>query len=96
MMSDWQYAQTEPRQQLAQLAYFSIKNAQGIEFVITVKHYVSPPDPTMPYFAQADKQTNQNTMPFTPIGWGVSLLDALAECVRAIDRFPYQGPPTAS
>ena len=46
----------------------------------------------MRFFAQADKQTNQNTAPFTPIGWGSTLLKALSECIRAIHRFPYEGP----
>jgi len=63
-----------------------------IEFLITVKEYVTPPDPTMKFFAQADKQTNQKTAPFTPSGWGNTLLDALAECIEAIHRFPYEGP----
>jgi hypothetical protein len=45
----------------------------------------------MRFFAQADKQTNQKSAPFTPTGWGESLLQALSECVRAIHRFPYEG-----
>jgi hypothetical protein len=40
--------------------------------------------------AQSDKQTNQQTTPFTPSGWGPTLLTALAECIRAIHRFPYE------
>jgi len=39
-MTDWQYAQTDPRQQLARLHFFSIKKLEGekeIEMVITVK-----------------------------------------------------------
>jgi hypothetical protein len=35
----------------------------------------------MRFFAQADKQTNQRTAPFTPVGWGSTLLKALTECV---------------
>ena len=45
----------------------------------------------MKFFASADKQTNQNTVPYTPSGWGDSLLKALAECIVAIHKFPYEG-----
>lgn len=90
-MTDWTFAQTDPRQQLALVNYFSMKNRQGVEFTITVKQYLTPPDPTMPFFAQADKQTNQKTMAYTPTGWGKTLLSALAECVQAVDRFPFEG-----
>ena len=44
----------------------------------------------MRFLAQADKQTNQKTAPYTPTGWGPSLLQALAECVQGIRRFPYE------
>ena len=63
----------------------------GLEFVITVREYISPPDPGMKFFAQADKQTNQKTAAFTPVGWGPTLLFALSECMRAVKRFPYEG-----
>ncbi len=92
--SEWTFAQASPAQQLAQLHFYSILKKQGdaeIEFVITVKEYVTPKDPAMRFFASADKQTNQKTAPFTPCGWGKTLLDALAECMRAVDRFPYEG-----
>jgi hypothetical protein len=46
----------------------------------------------MEFLAQADKQTNQKTAPFTACGWGPTLTDALAECVKAVHRFPYEGP----
>jgi hypothetical protein len=46
----------------------------------------------MAFFAQADEQTNQKTAPFTPTGWGSTLLKALSECVQAIHKFPYEGP----
>jgi len=51
---------------------------------------VSPPDPAMRFLAQADKQTNQKTAPYTPMGWGSSLLQALAECMKGIRKFPYE------
>lgn len=93
-MSDWTFAQTDPTDELAQLHFFSIKKHQpagDVEFVITVKEYVDRNVHHMRFFAEADKQTNQSTAPFTPCGWGESLLQALSECVRAIHRFPYEG-----
>ena len=94
-MEEWAFAQLKPTDQLAQLRFFSVRKpsaAGEIEFRITVWQYVKPRDPEMPFFAQADKQTNQKTAPFTPSGWGNTLLDALAECIEAIHRFPYEGP----
>jgi hypothetical protein len=67
------------------------QGAEEIEFLITVKEYVTPPDPTMRFFAQADKQTNQKTAPFTPIGWGHTIYEALSQCLKGIERFPYEG-----
>ncbi|MFN7926162.1 MAG: hypothetical protein U0Q16_39050 [Bryobacteraceae bacterium] len=92
--SEWTFAQANAAQQLAQLHYYSIVKQQGgaeIEFVITVREYVTPRDPAMRFFAKADKHTNQKTAPFLPCGWGKTLLDALSECIRAIERFPYEG-----
>lgn len=97
-MSEWTFAQTRPSDELAQLHYFSMKKPQpdgDIEFVITVKEYVERNNTHMRFFAQADKQTNQKTAPFTPCGWGESLLQALGECMRAIHRFPYEGDDPA-
>jgi hypothetical protein len=93
-MSDWSFAQSDPRQQLAKLHHFSSKKRHGeldVEFLITVREYLSPPDPAMKFFALADKQTNQKVSPYTPSGWGNTLLTALSECLREIERFPYQG-----
>jgi hypothetical protein len=28
------------------------------------------------------------------MGWGKTMLDALAECIRGINRFPYEGEET--
>jgi hypothetical protein len=61
-----------------------------VEFIITVKEYVTPKEPTMHFFAQTDKMTNRKTAPYRPSGWGKSLLEALSECVKAINRFPYE------
>lgn len=93
-MSDWVFAQSDASEELAKLHFFSIKKRQPegeIEFLVTVKEYVDRNPQNMRFFARADKQTNQKTAPFTPFGWGESLLEALSECVRAIHRFPYEG-----
>ena len=93
-MQDWAFAQTHPSQELALIHYFSVKKLQPggeVEFRITVKEYDTPKEHTMPFFAQADKEINQSVAPFKPSGWGKTLLDALAECIRAINRFPYEG-----
>jgi hypothetical protein len=93
-MSEWTFAQTQSSDELAKLHFFSIKKCQpdgDIEFIITVKEYVDRNQYHMRFFAEADKQTNQKSAPFTPFGWGESLLQALSECVRAVHRFPYEG-----
>ena len=92
-MSEWEFAQAEPEQQLAKVHLFSmVKRQEGgdVEFMITVKEYLTPKDPAMGYFAEADKQTNQGVAPYTPIGWGKTLLAALAQCMREVERFPYR------
>ncbi len=92
-MSDWHYAQEEPAERLCKIEYYSMLKQQAggqVEFLITVREYVNPPDPAMRFLAQADKQTNQKTAPYTPTGWGSSLLQALAECVKGIRKFPYE------
>jgi hypothetical protein len=93
-MSEWTFAETQPSDELAKLHFFSIKKRQpngDIEFIITVKEYVDRNQHHMRFFAEADKQTNQKSAPFTPFGWGESLLQALSECVQAVHRFPYEG-----
>lgn len=90
---EWTFAEQDPADQLAQLRFFSIKKRQAdreIEFQITVYEYTERNKLSMRFFALADKQTNQKTAAFTPAGWGETLLEALAECVKAIDRFPYE------
>jgi hypothetical protein len=94
MMNDWGFAQTDPSQKLARLHLFSVVKVQDgkeIEFTITVKEYAMPVDPAAPFFAQADKQTNQSVAPYTPSGWGGSVYEALSRCVKEVHRFPYQG-----
>ena len=57
---------------------------------MTVRKYVNGPDPAMSFFAEADKQVNQKSAPYTPVGWGSTQNDALWECIKAIRKFPYQ------
>lgn len=94
-MSDWQYVQDNPAEQLAVLHHFSfIKRQQGAEihFVITVKEFaVPPPGQHVKFFAEADKSLNQKTAPFKPCGWGSTLYGALGDCLRLIRQFPYEG-----
>jgi hypothetical protein len=92
-LADWTYAENDPSEELCLLHQFAMKKRQpdgDVEFLITVREYISPPDPAMKFFAQADKQTNQKTAAFTPCGWGPSLVQALADCIKAIHRFPYE------
>ena len=90
-MSEWQYAQVSPEDRLAKIDLFSVVKRQDgreIEFTIRVKEYLTPPDPAMRFYAEADRQTNQRTAPYTPFGWGATLMMALSDCVEAIHRFP--------
>ena len=92
---DWQYAQQDRQEQLAQLYFFSMKkHDQGreIDFQITVKEYAAAPAGHHGrFFAQADKSVNQKTAAFVPSGWGDSVLKALSDCMRLIREFPYEG-----
>ena len=92
-MAEWTFAQSVNAEELAQLHFFSINKLQDdriIEFRITVKEYAVPNHLAMRFYAEADKQTNQKTAPYTPNGWGPTLFQALSDCVRAIKRFPYE------
>lgn len=91
-MGDWTFAQEDASEQLCKLHHFAMKNKSGVEFIITVREYLTPPDPSLRFLAQADKQTNQKTGAYTPVGWGNSLLSALHECMKSIHMFPYEGP----
>lgn len=91
-MNDWGYAQNDPSEQLARLHFFSMikhQDGQEIEFTIKVKEFITPKDGAMLFFAEADKQTNQKVFPYTPCGWGRTMLLALSECIKAVNRFPY-------
>ncbi len=95
-MNDWSYIDSDPAERLARLHYFSVVKNQPegeIEFLITVREHASPQKFGMHFYAEADKQTNQNTVAFTPCGWGATLSEALSQCLIAIHRFPYEGEP---
>ena len=92
-MADWMFAQEDPAEELCRIHHFSIKKRQvagDVEFLITIREYIEPRDPAVRFLAQADKQTNQRTAPYTPTGWGSTLVLALSECMKAIRRFPYE------
>ena len=95
-MAEWELAQAYPDDELAQLHFFSVKKKQPegeIEVRITIREFANRHEnKSMLFLAEADKQTNQSIAPYTPTGWGSTLGKALAECVRAINRFPYEGP----
>lgn len=93
-MTDWVFAEKQPSDELAQIHFFSMQKLQGdraIEFRIAVYEYATKNHLSMRFFARAEGQTNQKTAPFTPVGWGQTLLHALRECVEAVHRFPYEG-----
>jgi hypothetical protein len=90
-MAEWEMAQRQPAEQLARLHFFSMTKRQAdgdVEFRITIKEFATP-EPGMQFLAEADKQVNQNGLPYRPCGWGSSLLKALSDCIREIERFPY-------
>jgi hypothetical protein len=93
-VADWQYAQSDRSEQLAQITYYSAKKydeGREIEFRITVKEFVTPPPGQHTrFFAEADKKVNQKTTALLPFGWGDSVLKALAGCLRMIRDFPYE------
>ena len=97
-MEDWMYAQSDAADQLERLHHFSMKKRQGdreIPFLITVRERPPGRDESMRFFAETDKQTNQKTAPYTPSGWGSTLIKALSECMNAVHRFPYEADETA-
>jgi hypothetical protein len=93
-MEEWAYALAKPSEKLARLHYFSLMKQQDgveIEFLITVKEYATPGDRRMHFFAPANKETNQDSAPYTPCGCGETLLSALSDCLMELHRFPCQG-----
>jgi hypothetical protein len=93
-MSDWGYAQSHSNEQLARLHFFSMKKIEPggeVDLTITVREFFTPQELALAFFAQADIQTNQGVAPYTPSGWGQTLLEALEACVREVNRFPHAG-----
>ncbi len=94
-MADWQFAQLDRSEELAELRFFSIKKSQTgseVNFRITVREFATPPPGQhLRFFATADKHVNQATAPLLPCGWGNSVAEALGSCVRLIRQFPYEG-----
>ena len=93
-MAEWTFAQSNNAEELAQLHFFSVNKRQDdrvIEFRITVKEYAIANHLSMRFYAEADKQVNQKSAPYTPNGWGQTLLQALSDCVKGVQRFPYKG-----
>lgn len=95
-MSEWHYAQENKGEELAELRSFTMKKrdaAGETSFRITVKEFATPPPGQhVRFFAEADKAVNQKTAPIVPSGWGDTALKALADCMRMIRQFPYEGP----
>ncbi len=93
-MAEWQFAQAERSEELAELHFFSIKKRQPggeVNFRITVKEFAAPPPGQhLRFFAEADKRVNQPMAPILPCGWGDSVFEALSGCLRLIRQFPYQ------
>jgi hypothetical protein len=98
-MAEWMYAQRDASEELALLHVFAIKKQQDgeeVEFRITVKEFAERNNLQMRFFAQADREVNQDVAPFVPFGWGPTLLDALAECLRGVRQFPCRPRPTSA
>ncbi len=92
---EWRDLHSEKIEEFTQFSFYSIKKHQQgkeVEFRITVKEFaLAPPGQHLRFFAEADKQVNQGTAAFLPAGWGDSAANALADCVRLIRQFPYEG-----
>jgi hypothetical protein len=92
---EWHLTKTSSAEELARLNFFSMKKSQPegtVTFQITVREYAVPPaGQRVRFFAEADKQVNQNSAPLLPSGWGDSLWEALEGCLRLIRQFPYEG-----
>jgi len=94
-VTEWHYAQGDRAEELCEQRVFTMKKKQGgaeIPFQITLREYaVPPPGQGARFFAQADKAVNQKTAAIIPSGWGDTVLAALADCIRMIRQFPYEG-----
>ncbi len=92
---EWHFTKTNSSEELAQLSFFTMTKRQpegSVSFRITVKEYALPPaGQRLRFFAEADKQVNQQSAPLLPSGWGDSAQEALEGCLRLIRQFPYEG-----
>jgi len=90
-VDEWTLAQA-PGEKLARLQYYAVtKKIEGkdVEYRITVHEYPDTiDDRSMRFRAQADLVTDAGTAGYRPSGWGPTLVKALQECIREIDRFP--------
>ena len=92
-MTDWHFAQSDPSEEFAKLHLFAMRKRQpggDVEFIITVFEYVNRNQLNMRFYARADKEVNQKTAPFTPFGWGDTMVRALTECKKLIQDHPYE------
>jgi len=93
-MDEWKYTEAAPAEALAKLHFFTFRKQQAsgeVEFRITIREHVHAEIGDLLFFAEADKDTNQKTVAYRPSGWSNSLGGALAECIRNIRRFDYEG-----
>jgi hypothetical protein len=94
-VSGWHFAQENRDEELAELRVFTMKKRQAggeITFRITVREFATaPPGQYDRFFAEADKAVNQKSAAVIPSGWGDTVLKALADCLRMIRQFPYEG-----
>lgn len=94
MSDDWLVAKLAPEDRLTRVHHFAFSKPHGdgeVEFLITIHEAGPSADESRRFVARTDRQTNQRTAPYTPTGWGATLLQALSRCVREIHRFPYEG-----
>ncbi|MDE3201967.1 MAG: hypothetical protein KGN79_13715 [Acidobacteriota bacterium] len=92
-MDEWKMLHKDPSEALAKLHYFSFtkQHAQGeVEARIVVKEFAFAKTSDMRFYACADVELNQKTMPFKPCGWGESLFCALSDCIRNLRRFDFE------
>lgn len=91
----WEFIGQDSGLEVLKVEQFVARKKEGartVEFLITIREKPRNAGAgPMRFFAQVDKQTNQNTGPYTPSGWGPSLEQALSACLDEINRFPYEG-----
>jgi hypothetical protein len=94
-LDEWKYLQRDPSEALARLHFFSIKKKHSsgeLEARITVKEFATAEMRDLQFFATADVELNQKQMKFQPCGWSETLMGALAECLKNLRKFEYEGP----